>query len=164
MEKTDKRPFSELLRKLLSGYGWQPKGTELADKTDTYWELLRRYEWQDVLQACAAAPAANRFPEKAPTPGQLEGLVIACRRGRGRKLEEEPRAEQMSIAYNNAPRDPERQKAYIAAAPTKWERLVRSWECESKTLGLNPDRATPIGIFKIRMKNLNQLLDRVGNG
>lgn len=59
-------------------------------------------------------------------------------------------------------RDPDADARHIAAATTPYERLARQWEVESRRLQLDPNRATPIEIFRARMAELHPLLETVG--
>lgn len=170
MRDLDKDEFKAGMDKLRTRYGaFYGNDQEWRSRLGAYFEQLRKHELRDVATALERAPSADFYPDRFPTSGQLQRLVIAAELERQQQAErvryardEQSEDERAREEYSLIPIGEKAQADYIAAATTPHDRLAREWKCESKRLGLDPTKPTPPEIVARRTAEVHAMLDRIG--
>lgn len=134
---------------------WPNKKWE-ARHSQAYWIALQQLDFKDVLAGMKLAAERSKSPEFTPSADSIRSFAIGIRNTRLREEERQKMAKAEQIALrsgvNMAPSDPKAAAAYIAeAGSNRFERLARSWECDSKRRGINPGENTPTKLCKDRM-------------
>lgn len=160
MHDGNRAVFADGMVKLRASYGnFFGDDREWKQRVDVYFSQLRRHELDDVRAAFARAPNPDFYPDRFPTVGQLQRLVIAAELERKQGASAERRVhdavtedERLREEFSLIPIGSEAQAAYIAAANTPLDRLAREWQCESKRLNLDPTKPSPPEIQARRLR------------
>lgn len=157
---SDLARFAEALLRLRNCYGaFFGDAAEWKTRTSTYFEQLRKHEVRDVEEALKRAPGPDFHPDRLPTAGQLQRIVVAVEVERKQAKNDATRREMQRTEderileeFAAVPVWPAAQAEYIAEAANEYERLGRRWQCESKTAGFDPLKPSPPSVQSRRMR------------
>lgn len=165
MRELDRKRFIEDMVRLRNCYGAFFGGAEeWGMRLNAYFDQLAKHDLRDVEIALEQAPGSDHFPDRFPTAGQLQRLVITAElerkqsradaaRQQMRRTDDERILEEFAmVPFGRAAQD-----EYIAEAPNAFERLGRTWQCESKNAGLDPLRSSPRDVQVRRMQEFWKL-------
>lgn len=167
MRDQEKNAFKAAMDQLRARYGTLFGGdAEWKLRLSAYFEQLRKHDLNLVELALIRAPQPDFYPDKFPTAGQVQRLVIAAELERAQQVARQARNEsaededeRVREELSLVPTSDEAQALYIAAAKSPAERLAREWQCESKRLGLDPTKPSPPDVAARRMRQMQALLD-----
>lgn len=160
MRDSEKNAFKAAMDTLRTRYGAFFGGDpEWKQRLAAYFEQLRRHDLRDVTTAIERAPTPDYHPDRFPTAGQLQRLVIVVELERKQSAsaaaharDEQSEDERLREEFSLIPIGAQAQADYIAAATTPFDRLAREWQCESKRLGLDPTKPSPPDVSERRMR------------
>ena len=153
MNRVNEQNFVAAMAYLKTSYpGYRPTDQEWTKTLRVYRDALSSYPLEVIGKACRRAPKA--FPQWFPNAGQVRQICEAEMRPIRERQKEIPNQRQLPAPRTRLlPHNESGWEKYIDAAPNRFERLARLWECESKKIGIKPDDRTPDGISKRRWKD-----------
>ena len=142
MDQT-RRAVTQSLRSLRERYPnfWVGTEDEWSKRLEAYWVELKRYDTQTIITACNRASRPQHYPDQFPTAGQL---AIICQLVEVTKPAPAPERRPDAARPRLDPSNP-------------FEQTARTWEAESKALGLDPNKPPPPEIVRRRVPEIQNL-------
>ncbi len=166
MREADRSAFATAMGALKDCYPLhRPTAEDWRRTLAAYSDRLQTLPIEAVAEACKKIPSPDYYPDFFPSAGQIVRVAGECYREQelSRRREREAHtaeadhksdAESLRDFHRTVPATADGQEAYIREGRSRWDKLSRYWECESRKLGLHPNQATPPEVFQRRMRQL----------